>query len=352
MSPEQIRSLTPYFAVALLVLAALFFVFSLRAFRKSRTDSYWRRRRSAGQRGWRMFVFSVVSMLLSGAVCLATGVVGLIGNSDVGTATSIAVVIDATSTESPTVIAGVETETSTPENTATEPPTIPAEATETSTSSPTPSATIEPTETSDRPTSSPTRTLTPTRTLPPTRTPTSTRTPTPTHTPTLTRTPTNTATPTRTLTATVTLTPTVSPTVTASVTPTETLVPLVNTEVVQSSVTPDPEARLFITAVSTALTGTFTPQNPATEFPAGSARVYFFVDYTNMKNGTLWRRELVFNGEVVQSSDYLWGLTESGSAYFFFGQQNGFTPGDYEVRLYIGSGETPTATFDFKINQP
>src|SRR5260370_15577831 len=78
MTPGQLQLAAPYLAAGLLALALVFFVISLRFFRKSRTDFYWRRRRTAGQRGWRLFVWSLGLMLVSGIICLVTGVAGLL----------------------------------------------------------------------------------------------------------------------------------------------------------------------------------------------------------------------------------------------------------------------------------
>ncbi len=78
MTPGQLQIAAPYLAVGLLALALVFFLISLRYFRKSRTDFYWRRRRTAGQRGWRLFVWSLGLMLVSGIICLVTGLAGLI----------------------------------------------------------------------------------------------------------------------------------------------------------------------------------------------------------------------------------------------------------------------------------
>src|SRR5512143_887730 len=94
MTPEQIRTVAPFIAVGILALALLLFLSSLRMFRKSRTDFYWRRRRAAGQRGWRLFVWSIVLSLMSGVLCLAIGLVGVINARP--TATAIAQVKSST----------------------------------------------------------------------------------------------------------------------------------------------------------------------------------------------------------------------------------------------------------------
>src|SRR2546428_4660080 len=113
MTPEQLQLAAPLFAVGLFGLALLTFFLSLRFFRKSRTDFYWRRRRSAGQRGWRLFVWSIILTLVSGLLCLVTGLAGLI--SARSTPTAIAFVRSATSTRTatPTIIPATTTMTAT-----------------------------------------------------------------------------------------------------------------------------------------------------------------------------------------------------------------------------------------------
>src|SRR5258707_12156452 len=72
MTPGQLQLAAPYLAAGLLALALVFFLISLRFFRKSRTDFYWRRRRAAGQRGWQLFVWALALTLCSGGACNVT----------------------------------------------------------------------------------------------------------------------------------------------------------------------------------------------------------------------------------------------------------------------------------------
>src|SRR5258707_4025937 len=72
MTPGQLQLAAPYLAAGLLALALVFFLISLRFFRKSRTDFYWRRRRAAGQRGWQLFVWALALTLCSGGACTVT----------------------------------------------------------------------------------------------------------------------------------------------------------------------------------------------------------------------------------------------------------------------------------------
>src|SRR5258708_17049470 len=90
MTPDRLQAVAPFIAAGLFVLALLVFASSLRYFRKSRTDFCWRRRRMAGQRGWRLFVWSIVLTLFSGLMCLVTGVAGLVNTRQTPTTVSLA----------------------------------------------------------------------------------------------------------------------------------------------------------------------------------------------------------------------------------------------------------------------
>ncbi len=318
---EQIQSSAPAIAIALFVLAVLLLILSLRMFRKSRTDSYWRRRRTAGQRGWRFFVWSVLLTLGSGMVCLATGVSGMLA-SRTATAMSGSPATIIVALQSPTVAQTAPVTPPTTDRTATRPvnPTATLAASRTATA--TASTTASPTPTGTA-TASLTATVTasPRASNTPSDTPTATTSPTP--------------------------APTAPPTLTA--TATETLVPIGSTPILESSVTPSANAGLKITALSAQLSASFGPATPASTFSAGLRRIYFFVSFGGMQPGVLWRRELLLDGQVMQQGTYLWGLEQEGSAYFFFGQEDGFRPGSYQIRLYIGEGTQPAATISFTV---
>ena len=69
-----------------------------------------------------------------------------------------------------------------------------------------------------------------------------------------------------------------------------------------------------------------------------------------MQSGVIWRRQIIQDGNVIEDMAYLWGLAQSGNAYFFFGEENGFQPGSYQIRLFIGQSDKPAteATFTVK----
>ncbi len=358
MTSEQLQPVAPVIAAALLALALLLFLMSLRFFRKSRTDFYWRRRRSAGQAGWRLFVWSIILTLFSGLVCLVTGVAGLIYTKSTPTMAA-ALLNSPTATVrslTPTLVAPTKPPSATaspqsPTITQSAMPSPTRTATATATVATTAAPSVVPTNTS-----SPTKTPTNTPTDTPTRTPASTPTPTPTATATGTPTDTPTRTPTATQTpsptATVTDTPTDTPTATITPTPTDTLIPaLVSTFSLESSVTPGANASITITSLDTQVSSDGNPVNPSTRFKAGFTRVFFFVNFSGMQAGVRWRRDLLLNDQVIQSHEYLWGMAQDGTAFFFFGQEGGFKPGKYEIRLYIGEATEPAASQSFTVTE-
>jgi hypothetical protein len=117
-------------------------------------------------------------------------------------------------------------------------------------------------------------------------------------------------------------------------------------------VTPSASASIAITALDTQVSDEGSPVNPATTFKAGFTRVFFFVNFSGMQSGVLWRRELLLDDQVIQHHEYLWGMAQDGAAYFFFGQEGGFKPGKYQIRLFIGEATEPAAVMAFSVSQP
>jgi hypothetical protein len=276
---ENAQNTLPVITGALLVLALLLFLLSLRLFRRSRSDVFWRRRRDAGQRGWRILVLSFLLIILSIFSCIFTAVSTLINRNN--------------STPAPTEVV------------------------------------IEPS-----PSPLPNATLEATQTLP---VPNSTEVPVPTPTPTV---PVDTPTP---VVIVITATPVYTPTETPFPTYTPVVTPLV------SDVTPLPDAMIRIMALDDQISDALTPVNPRAAFRAGTTRIYMFVEFTGMAQGVLWRRELYRDGQKIDGNSYLWGLETDGTGYFFFGDDSGFPPGNYEIRLYIGSNPDPENIASFTI---
>ncbi len=127
------------------------------------------------------------------------------------------------------------------------------------------------------------------------------------------------------------LPPTITPTVP---TPTGTPTPPIAT--IQSVVTPPADAQLVITAIASDISSSLRPVNPGETFPAGVARLYFFVEFSNMADGMSWSRVLVRNGAVIRSESESWDRGPEGDAYYWFGAQGGWPAGSYEIQFYLG----------------
>ena len=268
---DSLRNALPYITGALFLLALILFLVSVRLFRRSRTDIFWRRRREAGQRGWRLFVLASTIIFLSAVSCLFTLIVAVVGGKDdQPAATAFGQSPDQSATPAPD--AGVPTTTngSTPA-----PPITPVPGT--------PVIVV------------------------------------------------------------VTATPVYTPTETPFPTFTPNSPPLV------SSVTPQPNAAIHITALDDQISDQLTPIDPRTAFAAGTHRIYLFVDYSNMTRGVLWKRTLLRDGVEIEGGTYTWGLDSEGIGYFFFGNDTGFEPGLYEIRLFIGETSEPVSTAPFSI---
>jgi len=278
--PELSQNALLYGAGGLFALAVLLLVIALRLFRRSRRDVFWRRRREAGQRGWRVMLLALVLFGLSGITCAATLVIGAI-REDGGPGT-------------PSLTAQVEGQS------ALASPTLALDAVTAITAS-----------------------------VPDTVTPTLS-TPEPNPTALIVVLPTNLPLPAETVVVIVTATPGSTPTLTPFPTFTPNARPLV------AEVTPRPDASLEITALDDEVSATLSPVDPATSFPPGTERIYLFVSFANMAQGVLWRRELYRDDVLIEGSSYLWGLPTEGQTSFFFGSDSGFAPGRYEVRLYLG----------------
>lgn len=292
--PEILQSLVPYVVGGLLLLAALLFLLALRYFRAGRREPYWRMRRSASLHGWQLFIISLTLFFVASAVCLFTGFAQLVLGGPAQTS-------DMTLNEpssTPVII------TATPEATNSPSPTSVAENTATPDE-------LSPTD-SPRPSSTALQ-QTPIVPLSPTPTTESTR-------------------------------PSPTPVQTAPVSPSPEITPFVLTPLI-SDVTPPAEARLEITALDSEITEDFMPVSPRTTFEVGITRVYFWVTYSALPEGVAWARLLLRDGVPVQGGAYLWSGDQAGTTAYFFGNADGFPPGEYEIQILLGDEVLSTATF-------
>ncbi len=364
---DELTERLPLLTASIFGIGFILFLLALRMFRRSRGARYWIHRRQAGQRGFRMLIFSMLFLSLSLGFCIATFIFNAIEDTDTPATQESAANVDITVSDTPTptdapteTIAVTPTPTdaptetvaftSTPTETDSPSATPTSTATEEATSLATEIATDELLETAvsvalNSPTTSPTFTQTASNT--PTTRPSNTRQPSATHTQTPTRTPSPTQSPTFTQTASNTPTPTPNtPTSTPSNTPLPTL-PFSAINITPRA-TPDPAALLNIEAVADGIDNG-EPLTPSSEFSVGIRRIYFFVNYQEMATGVLWRWQLLRDDERIAERALLWGPAGDGETFFFVGQQGGYIVGDYELQLFIGDSTTPVDSVLFSV---
>ncbi|KAB2905138.1 MAG: hypothetical protein F9K27_06505 [Anaerolineae bacterium] len=93
-------------------------------------------------------------------------------------------------------------------------------------------------------------------------------------------------------------------------------------------------AELRLVAVDDAISDTWQVVEPDSTFPEGVQRLYFYFSYEQITTGTELQKTLLRNGETLMDRTDSWGVGESsGETFFFFGQDEGFMPGNYEFRI-------------------
>ncbi len=134
--------------------------------------------------------------------------------------------------------------------------------------------------------------------------------------------------------------PTITPTQ-----PTATLEPTPFIATIDSLITPPADATLTIAEVASGISTSLDPVEAGDTFPAGTPRIYFWVEYQNMQNGMSTSRALLLDGNVVRSESEAWARSTEGRAYYWFEAQGGWPVGTYEIQFYIGERMVSSATF-------
>jgi len=119
--------------------------------------------------------------------------------------------------------------------------------------------------------------------------------------------------PTKTATPTDTVTPTLSPTAT----PTE-AVPTFELVAFAQDVTDD------------------EPINPGTTFPAGTTKVYAVFEFNGMKDGMTYEAYWYLDGQEELYKSWEWSLDEKGTSWINIFDDDGLTPGNYELEVFVG----------------
>jgi hypothetical protein len=292
MTAREIASLLPYIILGMAGVALLLLLLALQQLRRGRRGPYWRLRRQSSQRGGVMLLASAGLFVLAFALAFYSGLATLAFRG-----------VDAFFRAN-TGLVGVFLPTESPTPTITAPPTLTPTATHTTTPAPT-----------DTPAPSATATFSPTPS------------------------------PTATATSTLTATPTATATATATATPTPTTDSIVQLTPAQTGIPARADARITLISASARITPAYQPLDPATVFEAGIRRIYLFMTFEHMDAGVSWSRALYRDGLPVQGQTYIWSQGSSGEGFFFFGSSDGYAPGDYEVRIYLGERETSRLAF-------
>jgi hypothetical protein len=87
------------------------------------------------------------------------------------------------------------------------------------------------------------------------------------------------------------------------------------------------------------------PLGPADTFPAGGEPVYLFFHYQGMGKRPRWTQVWLRGTTELFRETTPWEWGEDGTAWLFFTAEGGYTPGEYEVRLYIEDNLQLSARF-------
>ena len=301
---REVARILPYLLIGMFVLGVLTLLIALQQLRVRRTGAYWLLRRRAGERGGRLFliavgliVLSLVLTVVSGLAAVAVRNMNSLINRNSDDLYGIVLPSESALTETWNAAMQAFTATHAYQQTMTLTPQV-AAATAVLPTNPPPTPV---------PPASAAPSLTPTA-IPPT------------------------------------VSPTDAPTITPSLTP-----------VAWLNLTPDfnatprpPSAGFSLTLITadTSVNPNGSPLSPRQHFTAGVKRIYFFINFAHMENGVAWSRVLYRDGSAVQGNTLLWSLGSDGSSYFFFGDEAGYSSGNYEVRIFVDAQQVSQLQID------
>ncbi len=304
---REFARILPYLLVGMFLLGVLTLLVALQQLRLRRTGAYWLLRRRAGERGGRLFLIAVGLIVSSLALTVVSGLAAVAFRN-------VNSLINRNSDDLYGIVLPSESALTGTWNAAMQALTATRAVQQTATLAP---EVVVPTEL--QPTTPP---IAPTLAAP-------------------------------------SLTP-IPPTVTPSVSPTDVpTITLSPTPVTFLNLTPDFNATprpptagfsLTLTTADTTVNPNGSPLSPRRHFTAGVKRIYFFISFANMENGVAWSRVLYRDGVAVQGNTFLWSLGSDGNSYFFFGDEAGYTPGAYEVRLFVGDQQVSRFAIDVSTN--
>jgi hypothetical protein len=168
--------------------------------------------------------------------------------------------------------------------------------------------------------------------------------------------PTITLTPTITETATVTLSPTVTETPTITNTPSITDTPSMPIAVesqFQSTITPNPDVVFSPLVFGTKLDKNYQPVDPGEEFTNPVPKMFGVFSYDKMTVGAQWSALWYFGSDLVCYETLPWNGGTGGFGYTECDAPvNGWRPGVYEVRLFLGAQWIRSGQFTVKGSPP
>jgi S1-C subfamily serine protease len=88
------------------------------------------------------------------------------------------------------------------------------------------------------------------------------------------------------------------------------------------------------------------PVDPGTDFAGGLTELYYFIDYTGMRDGMTYGEVWYFDGEELLSMEIPWEGGESGTFHNYIYRDNGdpIWEGEYTLELYVEGQLVQTAT--------
>ena len=146
----------------------------------------------------------------------------------------------------------------------------------------------------------------------------------------------------------------------ATPTPARTTIPAGESVTVEASPTPFAtlppteiailDTIIQIQAIDDVISDDWQPIQPDTNFTTAAQRLYVFFSYEKLSPGDIWGQVLLKDGAVLQRQSHEWGVAQpQGNTFFFFGHQNGFEAGIYEIQITVGSDEIIAASTRFTV---
>lgn len=131
-------------------------------------------------------------------------------------------------------------------------------------------------------------------------------------------------------------TPTLTPTqVVQKPTKTPTLVPTATATPTETPTPTQPLPVFELVAFATDVADD-EPVNPGMVFPAGTTQVYAVFEFSGMKDGTTYDAYWYLDGQEELHKSWEWNLGADGTSWVNIFNDDGLTPGNYELKIFVG----------------